>query len=160
LTFKSILVPIDFSDCSQAALNYAVRFAERFNTTLTLLHVLPVNYVFGAVPELPDYHPWGDNDFEREINAKLSKAAAETIPSHISTRVETRRGVPAVEIINAAQTFQTDLIIMVTHGHTGRVHAFLGSVSGDVTRLAPCPVLVLPGPETRARLDHPSGNPS
>jgi hypothetical protein len=32
---------------------------------------------------------------------------------------------------------------MSTHGHTGRIHAFIGSVAADVTRLAPCPVLVV-----------------
>ena len=47
------------------------------------------------------------------------------------------------EIAAAAKELDADLIIISTHGHTGLKHVFLGSVTENVARLAPCPVLVV-----------------
>jgi nucleotide-binding universal stress UspA family protein len=52
-------------------------------------------------------------------------------------------GVPFQEIVEAAKARQVDLIVMGTHGHTGLMYVFLGSVAEKVVRLAPCSVLVV-----------------
>ena len=44
---KKILVPIDFSECSRKALQYAIPFAKQFDARLTLLHVVHINYGYG-----------------------------------------------------------------------------------------------------------------
>jgi universal stress protein A len=46
-----------------------------------------------------------------------------------------------LEIIDYAQTHQSDLIVMATHGHTGLDHLISGSTAEQVVRTAPCPVL-------------------
>src|SRR5256885_14603057 len=51
-SLKDILVPIDFSDCSKKALRYAVPFAKQFGATITLLHVVHVNYSAGPEFEI------------------------------------------------------------------------------------------------------------
>ena len=42
-----------------------------------------------------------------------------------------------------AKEIDADLIIISTHGHKGLKHVFLGSVTENVARIAPCPVLVV-----------------
>jgi universal stress protein A len=79
----------------------------------------------------------------KDVEQRIADLIAETVPGNIATKIDVRHGTPANEIVNAAKEMDVSLIIMSTHGHTGRVHAFIGSVAGDVTRLAPCPVLVV-----------------
>ena len=47
LKVKKILVPIDFSECSEKALQYAIAFAEQFRASLTLLYVIEIHYSAG-----------------------------------------------------------------------------------------------------------------
>ena len=47
------------------------------------------------------------------------------------------------QIAAVAKEIDADLIIISTHGHTGLKHVFLGSVTENVARIAPCPVLVV-----------------
>src|SRR5437870_2198788 len=50
LRVGEILVPVDFSECSSKALDYAVPFARQFHAEITLLHVVHINY-YAASPE-------------------------------------------------------------------------------------------------------------
>ena len=54
-----------------------------------------------------------------------------------------RTGSPADEIVDAAKEMGVDLIILSTHGRTGLKHLLLGSMTENVVRRAPCPVLVV-----------------
>ncbi|WP_261341784.1 universal stress protein [Candidatus Kuenenia stuttgartensis] len=56
-----------------------------------------------------------------------------------------RAGVPFEEILKAARDVGVDLIVMGTHGRTGISHMFIGSVTENVIRNAPCPVLCIRG---------------
>jgi nucleotide-binding universal stress UspA family protein len=87
--------------------------------------------------------PLTAGDLQKDVEKRLAALIEETVPADISTRIEMRQGTAAIEIVNAAKDLDVSLIVMSTHGHTGRVHAFIGSVASDVTRLAPCPVLVV-----------------
>jgi nucleotide-binding universal stress UspA family protein len=136
-TLKKILVPIDFSDCSKKALLYAVPFSKRFNARLIFFAVLPAHYATGWEVDL------SEKDLQAKMEKRLTSLVQENIPAEIPVEIVVRHGAPSVEIVNAAKEMDVDIIIMSTHGHTGRVHAFIGSVAGDVVRLAPCPVLVV-----------------
>jgi universal stress protein A len=136
-----ILVPIDFSDCSKKALQYAIPFARQFHARMIFLHILPVHYAIGREAEFAGTLIEGD--LKNELETRLTMLVQETIPSEIPVEIEVRHGAPSIEIVNAAKEMDVDLIVMSTHGHTGRVHALIGSVAGDVVRLAPCPVFVV-----------------
>jgi nucleotide-binding universal stress UspA family protein len=69
----------------------------------------------------------------------LHEEVGDTVPATKQTRI----GRPASEIAAAAKELDVDLIIISTHGHTGIKHVLLGSVTENVARLAPCPVLVV-----------------
>jgi len=140
---ETLLVPVDFSDCSQKALQYAIPFARQFKAQMVFLHVLPLHYAAGRKFEVGSYDPLIKGDLRTKTENQLQALIQENVPARIQTRIEVRHGAPAIEIVNAAHEVNAGLIIMSTHGHTGRIHAFIGSVAADVTRLAPCPVLVV-----------------
>jgi universal stress protein A len=139
---KKILVPLDFSDCSKKALQYAVPFAKQFNARMIFLHVLPIHFATGWGID-PVTYPVIEEDLRKDSETRLTTLVQETVPSEIPVQIEVRHGVPSAEIVNAAKEMAADVIVMSTHGHTGRIHAFIGSVAGDVVRLAPCPVLMV-----------------
>lgn len=138
---KKILVPVDFSDCSQKALAYAVPFARQFSATLDVLHIVPPYYALD---------PYGIAEYERvekELRAtgeqKLARLVLDVIPQQVAVELFVRSGKPAVEIVEAAKELETDLIILSTHGRTGLKHVILGSTAENVVRHAPCPVLTV-----------------
>ncbi len=67
-----------------------------------------------------------------------------------TVRHELREGKPFVEITNYARQHDIDLIVMGTHGRGGISHLLLGSVTENVIRTAPCPVLTVRADDERA----------
>ena len=142
LRLKKILVPIDFSPPSKNAFKYAVRFAEEFGGTLTLLYVLEPQSMTGfmAIPEAPAF-------VESDIVA-AGKNLRSLIASARNSKIErphwkVRAGLPSHEIVEAAREMDVDLIVVATHGYTGWKHFCIGSTAERVVRAAPCPVLVV-----------------
>lgn len=138
---RRILVPVDFSECSRKALQYAIPLAKQFGATLILLNVVE------------PYYPNGDgigldvafvNDQANQAAAKvLAEWMEKEIPDEIEAQRVIRLGNPYDEIVHAAESMNLDLIILSTHGRTGLKHAFLGSVAEKVVQHATCPVLVV-----------------
>lgn len=139
-----ILVPIDFSEHSKKALEYAVPFARQFNASLDLLYVVeptiyPADFSFGQV---------GFPNVEEELRTRghheLTQLITKTISERVTARASVRTGKAFFEIDQFAQEQEIDLIIIATHGHTGIEHVLFGSTAEKVIRHAPCPVLVIP----------------
>jgi len=140
---EKILVPIDFSDCSKKALQYAVPFARQFNARIIFLNVIPSHYGMGRGFQANGRAPQMAVALQDDAGRRLAALAREIVPRDIPVEIETRCGVESAEIVNAAGDLGTNLIVISTRGRTGRAHAFAGSVAEDVARLAPCPVLVV-----------------
>jgi nucleotide-binding universal stress UspA family protein len=138
LNLKKILVPIDFSENSRKALTYALRFAEQFGASITLLHVVePIIYPAdsGFVPvEMQTMAASMQTDAKTKLNAIKPPLTGEAL---------VRTGSPFHEIATLAKKLDIDLIIIGTHGYTGLKHLFLGSTAERVVRYAPCPVLTV-----------------
>jgi universal stress protein A len=141
LRLKQILVPIDFSECSKKALQYAAPLAEQHDAAITLIYVLPPP-TFGAGDYVADY-----SYLEAEMRANAEKQLRTLLEGELGGQLEkdavTRIGRPASEIIDLAKSLPADLIVISTHGHTGLKHILLGSVAEEIVRRAPCPVLVV-----------------
>ncbi len=140
---RRILVPCDFSDCSRAALDYAVALAGKLDASVTLLHVIePVQT--GFLIEAPVSRQSQGAVRERalkELGAWVSRWA----PGVRTGRPLVKAGKPWDVVVAVARTSAADLVVMGTHGHTGLKHAVLGSVAERVVRHASCPVLTLRG---------------
>jgi len=145
--FQTFLVPHDFSEDADAALDLAVELARRFGSRLHLLHAYqqPVDVLspYGAAvpgnigPEL-----------RAAALARLRKLAVSI--EGLQTEVHAVEGPPAVVIAEQAEAIGADLVVMGTHGRTGLRHLLLGSVAERTLRSAPCPVLTVKKPEPAA----------
>jgi universal stress protein A len=142
LTIKSILVPSDFSECSDGALRYALALNETLGARLHLLHVVQDPYTQPWAPEAFTA-PLGDmlNEWVEQARNRLSEAVPDA--HRHSTLVTTVVGTPAAEIVRYAEDRTIDLIVIGTHGRGPIGHALLGSVTERVVRKAPCPVLTV-----------------
>lgn len=134
-SFRSILVPIDGSPPSLAALEQAVALAEGTTSTVDVLRVTtaPAASTTGGVAGM-------QAEVERAIDVAI-QAAHTRIGERISYR--TVHGDPLPRIIEAATEGAYDLVVVGTHGRVGRLHSLLGSVAEGVVRTAPCPVLTV-----------------
>jgi universal stress protein A len=140
---KHIVVPIDFSDTSHKALQYAVPFAAQFGAKLLLVHVIEP---FALPAELSYVPPEVENAGQTAIKGALEKLAElcqHQLGAKCLSQTSVRMGVPWHEITAAAKESAVDLIIISTHGHTGLKHVLIGSTAERVVRHAPCPVLVV-----------------
>lgn len=137
---RRILVPVDFSDCSRKALDYAMSLARQFRSELLLLHVVQP-YV--PVPELTAV------DTELVLNRMMDAARKElarwraSLEEEVAVESQLRVGRPEVEIERTILERNIDLAVLSTHGRTGLKHALLGSTAERVVRHAKCPVLVV-----------------
>lgn len=144
MKFSRILVPTDFSESSQHALQLAVRSVAEDGATLTLLHVapLPAPYPtdYGPIP-VPVLLP-NLAELEAESLKLLTAQAKGDIPEGMAWTPKSVLGVPADEIAREIEQGGYDLVVMGTHGRTGIRHLILGSVAERVLRSSKVPVLV------------------
>jgi nucleotide-binding universal stress UspA family protein len=140
IRLRKILVPLDFSDCSQVAFDCGVGLAREFRSELLLVHVIdPICYPFGD--EYGGVHSARLMEETRASAQSEMKKLARNAKVQYSIRIT--EGSPAREICRLANR-DVDLIIAPTHGRTGLGHVFIGSVAERVVRHATCPVLVIP----------------
>jgi nucleotide-binding universal stress UspA family protein len=144
MTFKTILVPTDFSEPSTAALDYAKQLADAFNASIHLLHVVQdparqpwilETYGVSSLDVLADIMTQAQRDLEHA----LPESERKTHKAELVTAV----GSPFGEILDYARKNNVDVIVMGTHGRGALAHALLGSVTERVVRFAPCPVLTV-----------------
>ncbi len=143
LGIHHILVPIDFSEHSKNALQYAIPYAVQFKARLDLLYVVeptiyPADFSFGQVG-----FPNIEEELRKRGSEELSGLVENEIKGRVTASATVRTGKPFYEINEYARENNVDLIIIATHGHTGVEHILFGSTVEKVVRKAPCPVLVV-----------------
>jgi nucleotide-binding universal stress UspA family protein len=147
LGVTNILVAVDFSDCSKAALDYAAVLARNVGATLTLVHVVepyvyPEDLSAGLTIEQVDAR------WMRTAREKLEELRRQTSTEKILSNVIVTMGPAWRQIVETAKSRHADLIVTGTHGYTGLTHVVLGSTAERVVRHAGRPVLVVPAPPT------------
>jgi universal stress protein A len=144
LEIKRILAPTDFSPHAEVALRFACSLAERLDSTLHLLHVLPEVVPVGPDPMLaPSLPPEYYTETEAQSLDALSKAIDPAWGHAPAIEVAVRWGGAVEGIVGYAGDLSIDLIVISTHGRTGLKHVLLGSVAERIVREAPCPVLTI-----------------
>lgn len=147
--YQHILVAIDGSHTSELALQEAIRLAQLLGSQLRLIHAVDV---VGSSWYTGDYaDPTTLWDFimknGREILAQAS-ASVTAAGIQVETTLEeiTTMGRRIADVIvEQAETWPADLIILGTHGRRGLSKIVLGSVAEGVTHLATNPVLLIRG---------------
>ena len=149
---RPILVPVDFSSCSEAALLFAAHFAGCAQAPLLVLHVVheprqdPGFYRRGRVHSTL-MRPLEDvaRDMLTDFMAEVGRHdAIRTALSGADTRLVS--GLPARRIREVALREDAALIVMGSHGRTGLSRLTVGSVAAEVARHSPVPVTVVKGP--------------
>ncbi len=145
--YRTLLVPFDFSENAQAALDTAVDLARQLKSDCHLVHVVQsYPYMsYGGIagqPPLPPPDMLQIREHALESMGKVVKSV-EIAGGRVVPHVVEDASV-AGAICQMAGKLEADLIVMGTHGRTGIAHVFLGSVAERTLRQAPCPVLIVP----------------
>ncbi|GAB4248731.1 MAG: universal stress protein [Saprospiraceae bacterium] len=126
---KNILVPIDFSECASAALDVAAQWCKRFGAQLHLLHLK-----------------------NKETDPELISQLIKRYPSAIFTLVERQEALWRA-VANHIEAHSIYLVIMGSHGKSGKSEYFIGSNTQRVVRMVDCPVLVVKQPMEKLDFD-------
>ncbi len=139
---RRVLCPVDFSECSVKAFEFAQSLAERFGAELLVLHSIELWSEPLSVPPSSVFDEYrrlllkeGEARLERFIEAQSHR--------NVQPKRYVKEGLPADHILAMATEQAVDRIVLGTHGRRGIDRLMLGSVTERVLRHAPCPVLVV-----------------
>lgn len=148
---STILVPLDFSECSFVGLEYAIPWAHFWNATLVLFHSIPLNQ-FALYGEFGSQGlPMADSYADEAARGSIRDVASRLLERGVAVETEVEAGPPVGQICEYAERKTIDLIITSTHGATGFRHVIMGSTAEHVVRYAHCPVLVVPTRQMKGR---------
>jgi nucleotide-binding universal stress UspA family protein len=136
---KKILIAHDGSKSSDKALKRGLEIAERFDSAVTVMTVIPSLYLTELM----------ETDREKILrtlseDAEKMMAKIKAGPRNISSlKTVIKQGSPADEILKAAEKMKADMIVTGSHGRHGAQKFLLGSVSSKIIDHASCNVLVV-----------------
>lgn len=143
--YQNILVPVDDSPISYAAVEHALSLAKQYGSKVTLLSVVSIDPFVGVdfykvAPAVTDYFMQA----EAHAKTRLEDIQQSFVRDDIDIQAKIFHGSPAAEgILSVASEINADLIIMGSHGRTGVKRLVLGSVAQHVLAEAHVPVLVV-----------------
>lgn len=140
---RRILAPVDFSEHARLALAYARDLASTYEAPLDVLYVIEETAIpvpFGIEPMVVPV-----SDLEKQGREALERLVSEVGEPDGPLDVFVTVGHPAHDIVDFAESRQSDLLVIATHGLTGIKRLLLGSVAERVVHRAPCPVFTVKG---------------
>jgi nucleotide-binding universal stress UspA family protein len=144
-----ILVPVDFSPSSRAAVESAADLAQHFGAALYLVHVVPM---FPATT-MPDFIPETKftDEAKKAAEQHFAAAAADLAGKgiRVGSSVEVGDDVASC-IMETVDRENADMLVISSHGLTGWHPLFFGSIAEKVMKLVTCPVLLLRTPKPAA----------
>ena len=142
MKIESILVPTDFSETANHAVEQSLELAIRTGADLHLFHVLEAHHseVTGVVSALADYLEKLAHDAEQSLALKVDVLRGNGVNVFYETSTG---GSPLSGITKKITELDPDLVVMGTHGRTGIAHLLLGSVAEKVLRHTPVNLLTL-----------------
>jgi len=148
IRIQNVLVATDFSEPSEAALNYGRELARSFHATLHVVHVTDSIYAqYGGEAysvALPELQSEIEDSARKELESLLNDDDRRDLRAK-PVLITALAKAPA--IVDYARQNTIDLIVMGTHGRGAIGHMLMGSVAERVVRTAPCPVLTVHHPE-------------
>jgi nucleotide-binding universal stress UspA family protein len=145
IELKRVLVPIDFSERSRAALVYGLALVEQFGGSLHLLHV--IEEVGGVEPLALPERKAVELRIEERVWAELKSLLPDHDERWVRPVLALEWGEPSVEILRYERAHAIDLIAIGAHRHNGFRPVPESSTADKVVREASCPVLAVRRPE-------------
>jgi len=149
-----ILMALDGSKSSQAAMRMIARHFQRKGTRIRVLHVVAPIRAYVSVDMIPHLVPKVEaieQDRRKQAQQLVDRAARQLEKAGFKTAGAVEEGDPKTKIIDHAESWRADLIVLGSHGAKGLGRFLLGSVSEGVSRHAGCSVEVVRSRETRGR---------
>lgn len=146
-----ILLAIDGSDCSQAAVAALIAQYKPENTEVSILHVvesgklIPVTYGFGAGPVFVENYAAIAQQWRADGETLVARTAQRLQSAGFKTSTSVQEGDARQEILDCAKKWQPDVILVGSHGWHGLDRLLLGSVSEAIARHAACSVEIVRG---------------
>lgn len=142
---KNILVPVDFSEVSEAAARFAIDLAKESNATVTFLNSAEINY-------FADYHfPVYSNAklMVTEVVESIQRQMDRMVKEHEVDGVSIKGKVSPLTLMQSIKDeikeSKIDLCVVGTTGCTGMDEFFVGSNTEKIVRQVSCPVISIPG---------------
>jgi len=153
---KKVLLPIDFSPSSQAALEMATDLARHFGAELYLVNVIPMF----PTTTLPDFVP--EESFLEEARKYAEEHLAKCRAALVAKGVRTASSVEvgndvAGNIMEVVEREHIDMVVISTHGISGWHPLVFGSVAEKIIKLVQCPLLLLHSAKPDSSAKVPSG---
>lgn len=144
MNYKKILIAVDNSTCAEKAAKAGYDLAQKFDAEVALINIIEpapatVNPDFTLAPvflEMYDNSEENSHMLLKEMEAKYAFGVKTTYLSILDTATH--------GIIQQAEEWHADLIVIGTHGRGGLYHFLMGSVAEHVARKSACPVLIVP----------------
>ncbi len=140
---KNILLPIDFSEYSKLALQYALELAKHFDLTITLFHAFeqdfhPAFYAAGkeSIFEI-------DKDLKKRAERAITDFRADLGYPDVKTKVVFDEGIAYQAILKQIEAHYYDFVALGSHGLKGIEHFLMGSTAEKVVRRSEIPVLTV-----------------
>jgi nucleotide-binding universal stress UspA family protein len=140
---KTILVPLDFSDSSHAALAAASEYGEKFHAEIEVLHVIATTPDFNGSDFFPNTSRL--EEMRSEVEIKLESYTNDLRSKGIRTSWTIEAGDDVAEsIVMVSKRDSADMVVISTHGMSGWRPLLFGSITENVLKHTQCPLLLLP----------------
>ncbi len=142
---RRILVPLDGSEYSEKAFDYAIGLSKKFSSEIILFHVVQSTAAVVTGPEVLGPSLLLDLRKRLEENGQniLSNAEVKAKEAGVKARTEMDYGNPADKIVDMVKKKSVDLVVIADRGLGSVARFFLGSVANQVSHHASCPVLII-----------------
>jgi nucleotide-binding universal stress UspA family protein len=138
---RQIIVPVDLTNDCTASIDYAIRFAKAFGSTVNLLHLYQDPYVVSQSSRSPNWDLFKEQ--RRMVFADFYNLLRETRSKYPDAKGYFEYGNPDREIDVIARQLRADLLIVSMHHGKWLEHLLFGRHAARILANAPCPVLVV-----------------
>lgn len=140
----NIILPVDFGKTTDVLLAAAIKFAKEVNGRLCLIHVAPMDLGLAVGDIGMQYFPEIEQSEIREELLELNRLEQQVVAQGVDCEHLLKQGIPKDIILAYAEQKNAGYIVMGSHGRSGIYDVFIGSLTKELTKLSPIPVLVVP----------------
>ena len=140
----NIILPVDFSEATEKLVVGAMKFANETNGKICLIHVAPTDIGFAIGDMGFQYFPEIEqNEIKQEL-VQLNNLEERIIAQGVDCEHLLKQGIAGDVILEYAKDKEAGYIVMGSHGRSNMYDVFVGSLTKELTRRSPIPVLVIP----------------
>lgn len=140
----NIILPLDFSDSTDQLIDGSIKFAKEIGGKLGLIHVAPADIGFAIGDMGFQYFPEVEQNEIKEELLRLNNIQQRVLAEGVDCEHLLKQGIAGDIILEYAKEKNAAYIVMGSHGRSGIYDVFVGSLTKELTRRSPIPVLVIP----------------